>query len=314
MVLGSAHFQPLSWNLRMKVALGAAKGLAYLHSPEAKVIYRDFKSSNILLDSVWGFGFVFGVVQEDYPFLFLPSLVDQLCRTTTRSFPILAWRKTAPWTVKATCLRGLWVRTAMQLPNTWPQVFIHHKIHFPKCRKIKCYSKWIKCKSFYCFFLWRSPHIQKRCVQLRSCSSRDADWATCSGQEPSPRGAEPHTMGEAVSSQQKKSSTHYRQAYTRPVRSKRSAESSHTRSEMPSDRTQAPARDEGSGGSSRTASRQHGHCDSRSSFAESEEGTGLLSETFAFAFPCCSCLVVNCIKCIDVYWCLRRRCRDGGCS
>ncbi|KAH6802373.1 Protein kinase superfamily protein [Perilla frutescens var. frutescens] len=47
----TAHFQPLSWNLRMKVALGAAKGLAYLHSPEARVIYRDFKSSNILLDS-----------------------------------------------------------------------------------------------------------------------------------------------------------------------------------------------------------------------------------------------------------------------
>ncbi|CAH9104126.1 unnamed protein product [Cuscuta epithymum] len=47
----SSYFQPLSWNLRMKVALGAAKGLAYLHSPEAKVIYRDFKSSNILIDT-----------------------------------------------------------------------------------------------------------------------------------------------------------------------------------------------------------------------------------------------------------------------
>nr|XP_043632467.1 receptor-like cytoplasmic kinase 176 isoform X2 [Erigeron canadensis] len=47
----SSHFQPLSWNLRLKVALGAAKGLAYLHSPEAKVIYRDFKCSNILIDS-----------------------------------------------------------------------------------------------------------------------------------------------------------------------------------------------------------------------------------------------------------------------
>ncbi|XP_024973844.1 receptor-like cytoplasmic kinase 176 isoform X2 [Cynara cardunculus var. scolymus] len=47
----SSYFQPLSWNLRLKVALGAAKGLAYLHSPDAKVIYRDFKSSNILIDS-----------------------------------------------------------------------------------------------------------------------------------------------------------------------------------------------------------------------------------------------------------------------
>ncbi|XP_042014096.1 receptor-like cytoplasmic kinase 176 isoform X1 [Salvia splendens] len=46
-----SYFQPLDWNLRMKVALGAAKGLAFLHSPEAKVIYRDFKASNILLDS-----------------------------------------------------------------------------------------------------------------------------------------------------------------------------------------------------------------------------------------------------------------------
>ncbi|XP_041995214.1 probable serine/threonine-protein kinase PBL10 [Salvia splendens] len=46
-----SYFQPLSWNLRLKVALGAAKGLAFLHSSEAKVIYRDFKTSNILLDS-----------------------------------------------------------------------------------------------------------------------------------------------------------------------------------------------------------------------------------------------------------------------
>ncbi|KAG8651279.1 hypothetical protein MANES_07G107900v8 [Manihot esculenta] len=44
------HSQPLSWNLYMKIALGAAKGLAYLHN-EADVTCRDFKASNILLDS-----------------------------------------------------------------------------------------------------------------------------------------------------------------------------------------------------------------------------------------------------------------------
>lgn len=46
-----SYFQPISWNLRMKVALGAAKGLAFLHSAESKVIYRDFKASNVLLDA-----------------------------------------------------------------------------------------------------------------------------------------------------------------------------------------------------------------------------------------------------------------------
>lgn len=45
------YFQPLSWSLRLKIALGAAMGLAFLHSDENKVIYRDFKTSNILLDS-----------------------------------------------------------------------------------------------------------------------------------------------------------------------------------------------------------------------------------------------------------------------
>ncbi|KAJ1407205.1 Serine/threonine-protein kinase, active site [Sesbania bispinosa] len=42
---------PLSWGTRMMIALGAAKGLAFLHNAERPVIYRDFKTSNILLDS-----------------------------------------------------------------------------------------------------------------------------------------------------------------------------------------------------------------------------------------------------------------------
>ncbi|KAH9298635.1 hypothetical protein KI387_030317, partial [Taxus chinensis] len=42
---------PLPWSARMKIAVGAAKGLAFLHGAENPVIYRDFKTSNILLDS-----------------------------------------------------------------------------------------------------------------------------------------------------------------------------------------------------------------------------------------------------------------------
>ncbi|CAN1315559.1 Probable serine/threonine-protein kinase PIX13 [Linum perenne] len=42
--------EPLSWETRLKIAMGTAKGLAFLHSSEKSVIYRDFKASNILLD------------------------------------------------------------------------------------------------------------------------------------------------------------------------------------------------------------------------------------------------------------------------
>nr|GMC61454.1 probable serine/threonine-protein kinase PIX7 [Ipomoea batatas] len=42
---------PLPWSSRIKIALGAAKGLAFLHGGTEPVIYRDFKTSNILLDS-----------------------------------------------------------------------------------------------------------------------------------------------------------------------------------------------------------------------------------------------------------------------
>jgi hypothetical protein len=41
----------LPWATRLKIAVAAAKGLAFLHDLESPIIYRDFKTSNILLDS-----------------------------------------------------------------------------------------------------------------------------------------------------------------------------------------------------------------------------------------------------------------------
>ncbi|XWS32558.1 hypothetical protein CRYUN_Cryun23aG0168300 [Craigia yunnanensis] len=40
----------LPWGTRLNIAIGAAKGLTFLHGAENPVIYRDFKISNILLN------------------------------------------------------------------------------------------------------------------------------------------------------------------------------------------------------------------------------------------------------------------------
>ncbi|KAL6279193.1 hypothetical protein ACE6H2_016074 [Prunus campanulata] len=43
--------EPLRWELRLQIAIGAARSLAFLHTEN--VVYRDFKASNILLDSAY---------------------------------------------------------------------------------------------------------------------------------------------------------------------------------------------------------------------------------------------------------------------
>ncbi|KAI5575994.1 hypothetical protein POPTR_009G020700v4 [Populus trichocarpa] len=43
--------QPITWTMRMNIAIDVARGLSFLHGLDANVIYRDLKASNVLLDS-----------------------------------------------------------------------------------------------------------------------------------------------------------------------------------------------------------------------------------------------------------------------
>lgn len=63
--------QPLNWNNRLKITLGSARGLAYLHHEcSPKIVHRDIKSSNILLNEnmephISDFGLAKLLVDED---------------------------------------------------------------------------------------------------------------------------------------------------------------------------------------------------------------------------------------------------------
>ena len=49
--LKSQGRKPMDWATRVSVALGAARGLEYLHEAAApRILHRDIKSTNILLD------------------------------------------------------------------------------------------------------------------------------------------------------------------------------------------------------------------------------------------------------------------------
>lgn len=63
--------QSLNWNARLRIALGSARGLAYLHHDCCpRIVHRDIKSGNILLDEnleprVSDFGLSKLLVDED---------------------------------------------------------------------------------------------------------------------------------------------------------------------------------------------------------------------------------------------------------
>lgn len=110
---------PLPWSIRMKIALGAAKGLSFLHEEaERPVIYRDFKTSNILLDAVCSVYLLlssFPTSPTPCPELFSCNLAS---RITMPSSLILGSLKMALKETKLTSLLELWAHMVMQLQST----------------------------------------------------------------------------------------------------------------------------------------------------------------------------------------------------
>ncbi|GAB2214739.1 hypothetical protein Drorol1_Dr00019101 [Drosera rotundifolia] len=65
---GCQEHHPFSWNLRLKVALQAAKGLTFLHSQKPPVIHGDVRVGNILLDQDFNAKLSdFGLVDHRWP-------------------------------------------------------------------------------------------------------------------------------------------------------------------------------------------------------------------------------------------------------
>jgi len=83
---------PLSWIMRVQIALDAARGLEYIHEhTKAHYVHRDIKTSNILLDASFKAKAMMTNLYAITYFLYADChlLLNTLCFSR---FQILGWR------------------------------------------------------------------------------------------------------------------------------------------------------------------------------------------------------------------------------
>jgi hypothetical protein len=123
---GGGAVQPLPWSLRLRIVTGAARGLAFLHSSEKHVIYRDFKASNILLDTVRAISLPRPAAPRRLIYDSRPPL-PPLPSNSTPSSPTWGSPRTAPPAAVATSPPASWEPTGTRPQSTSPQV--RHRAH-----------------------------------------------------------------------------------------------------------------------------------------------------------------------------------------